>query len=34
MDKFDMVMKSFMEECNEWKKIYDSKEPQSEKMPQ
>ena len=29
MDKFDMVMKSFHAEGAEWKRIYDSKEPQS-----
>lgn len=34
MERFDVVMTSFMDKTDEWKKIYDSKEPQNEKMPE
>jgi dynein heavy chain len=33
MEKFDSLLKSFQTKTDEWKKIYDSKEPQNEKMP-
>lgn len=33
MEKFDALLKSFQSKPDEWRKIYDSKEPQNEKMP-
>jgi dynein heavy chain, axonemal len=34
MDRFDVVLKNIQGNPDLWKKIYDSKEPQNEKMPQ
>lgn len=33
MDKFETVIRSIQEQTSEWKRIYDSKEPQNEKWP-
>ena len=34
MERFNVVLKSLADKTDEWKHIYDSKEPQNEKMPE